>query len=65
MNSKGKIDSDKKSIQEIFTDFWFRIPEYQRNYVWTNDELNELITDIEYAMENNQDGDYFLGSLVL
>lgn len=65
MKSKGKITSEKKTIQDIFSDFWFRIPEYQRNYVWTDDEINELLTDIEFAWSNNSESDYFLGSLVL
>lgn len=65
MKSSGKILTEKKTIKEIFSEFWFRIPEYQRNYVWGDDEINELLNDLDYAMTNNSDGDYFLGSLVL
>lgn len=62
---KGKIESDKVLIKDLFTDFWFRIPEYQRSYVWTEDEVSELINDITYAADNHPGNEYFLGSMVL
>lgn len=63
--SKNKIESQKVTIQQVFKDFWFRIPEYQRSYVWHKDNINELLEDISYAAENNPQSEYFLGSLVL
>lgn len=67
MNSgkKGQIDSAKVVIQEVFSRFWFRIPDYQRAYVWGKDEISELIDDVNHASEHNPDGQYFLGSMVL
>jgi hypothetical protein len=62
---KGQIDSAKIVIGEVFSRFWFRIPDYQRAYVWGKDEISELIDDVNYASEHNQDGQYFLGSMVL
>ena len=63
--SKNKIESEKVTIQKIFKEFWFRIPEYQRSYVWQTDNITELLEDIFFATENNPDSEYFLGSLVL
>ncbi|MGY0035149.1 DUF262 domain-containing protein [Pedobacter sp. NJ-S-72] len=63
--TKHKIESEKVTIQKIFKDFWFRIPEYQRSYVWQTDNITELLEDIFYAAENNSESEYFLGSLVL
>lgn len=62
---KGQIDSAKVLVREIFTDFWFSIPAYQRPYVWGKDEISELIDDVNYASEHNPEGQYFLGSMVL
>lgn len=62
---KGQIDSAKIVIGEVFSRFWFRIPDYQRAYVWGKDEISELIDDVNYASEHNPDGQYFLGSMVL
>ena len=62
---KGQIDSEKVVIQEVFSQFWFRVPDYQRAYVWGKDEISELIDDVNHASEHNADGQYFLGSMVL
>lgn len=62
---KGQIDSDKVVIREVFSDFWFRVPDYQRAYVWGKDEISELIDDVKHASEHNHEGQYFLGSMVL
>ncbi|MCL4536806.1 MAG: DUF262 domain-containing protein, partial [Nitrospirae bacterium] len=62
---KGKIESDKVFIKNIFTDFWFKIPEYQRSYVWGEDQVSELIDDITFAVDNHPEDEYFLGSMVL
>ena len=64
--SNGLIEADKRILQKIFSeDFWFVVPEYQRPYVWQEDNIEELIEDLYYAFENKEDNDYFLGSLVL
>ncbi len=62
---KGQIDSAKVVIQEVFSRFWFRIPDYQRAYVWGKDEIAELIDDVNCARKHNPDGQYLLGSMVL
>ena len=63
--TKNKIESEKVTIQKVFKEFWFRIPEYQRSYVWQPDNITELLEDIFFAAENNPDSEYFLGSIVL
>ena len=63
---KGQIVSDKVKLMDIFSkEFWFVIPEYQRSYVWENDNIMELMDDLVFAYENKPDNEYFLGSLVL
>lgn len=64
--SHGIIDANKEILQKIFSEnFWFVIPEYQRSYVWQEDNVTELAEDLFFAFENKSDSDYFLGSLVL
>ncbi|MBD2627815.1 DUF262 domain-containing protein [Trichormus variabilis] len=60
-----KIVAEKKVIHYIYDDFWFIIPEYQRSYVWKNDNINELLDDLWFAFETKYENEYFLGSLVL
>jgi len=60
-----KIESDKIILNKLFEDFWFLIPEYQRPYVWTPDNVNDLLEDLWFAYEKNPEDEYFVGSLVL
>lgn len=64
MTSRGEIKSEKILVKDIFSRMWFRIPEYQRPYVWGADEVIELLDDLTFAMTEKPDFEYFLGSLV-
>jgi uncharacterized protein with ParB-like and HNH nuclease domain len=59
-----KIESDKLFVKEAFQK-WYRIPEYQRPYVWGGDQVIELLDDVYRARQSNPESQYFLGSLVL
>lgn len=60
---RNEIKTDKIYIKDIFEQ-WYRIPEYQRPYVWEKDEVLDLLDDISYAAVNTPNNDYFLGSFV-
>lgn len=63
---KGQeIETKKVNIIKLFTDFWFRVPEYQRSYVWGQEEIDELLDDLSHAQLANREKEYFLGSVVL
>ena len=64
--TKGLIEANKGILKRIFSDeFWFVVPQYQRPYVWQEDNIQELIEDLYYAFENKENSEYFLGALVL
>ena len=42
----NEIKSEKLYIKDIFKR-WYRIPEYQRPYVWGKDQINDLLDDID------------------
>ena len=64
--TKGLIEANKGILKKIFSEeFWFIVPEYQRPYVWQEENIQELIDDLYYAFENKQNSEYFLGALVL
>ena len=64
--SGKQIASDKITIKDVFAeDMWFNIPDYQRPYVWGEDQISTLLDDISHAAVNTPDSQYFLGSLVL
>ena len=59
----NEIKSEKLYIKDIFKR-WYRIPEYQRPYVWGKDQINDLLDDISFAQQNVDKSEYFLGSIV-
>lgn len=59
------FDPENQTISEIFKcDEIYRIPEYQRQYSWTDEHLEELWEDLytEFTQKNKC---YFLGSIVV
>ncbi len=64
MSNEHEIKSEKILVKDIFSTMWFRIPEYQRPYIWSKDEVNELLDDLAFAQREKPDQEYFLGSFV-
>ena len=58
------IRCEKKILREVFK-LWFRVPEYQRPYVWGTDQVKELLDDTYDAFIANAEAQYFIGSMVL
>lgn len=64
-----QIESGKMFIQNVFGSYnnhemWYKIPEYQRPYVWEDEQVIALLEDISSAQQFTQDSEYFLGSIV-
>ena len=64
MPNENEIKSEKILVKDVFSTMWFRIPEYQRPYIWGKDEINELLDDLTFASKDKPDSEYFLGSFV-
>jgi uncharacterized protein with ParB-like and HNH nuclease domain len=60
----AQIEVDKLFINKVFQK-WYRIPEYQRPYVWGTDQVIELLNDVYQAYQANSQSEYFLGCMVL
>ena len=69
----NEIKYDFIPIKDLFHDKWYKIPEYQRPYVWGKEQVDELLNDIMNEAENlknlrsvdsSAQREYFLGSLV-
>ena len=56
--TKGLIEANKGILKKIFSEeFWFIVPQYQRPYVWQEENIQELIDDLYYAFKkNNREG---------
>jgi uncharacterized protein with ParB-like and HNH nuclease domain len=51
----------KKKITELFNNVNYVVPIYQRNYAWSELQIEQLIEDIL----NNKNENYFLGTLIV
>lgn len=63
MTSTSEIKSEKIVVKDVFK-LWFTVPEYQRPYVWGNDEIHDLLNDLCSALLERANSEYFLGSFV-
>jgi len=64
------IEAREQTVEQLFniSNYQFRIPDYQRPYLWTTDEVSNLLDDIISASpygDTNHHDIYFLGSIVL
>lgn len=66
--SKTNITVNKQTVRELLTGgqrMPFVIPEYQRPYSWSDDEVTTLFEDLwEFSEERGTNENYFLGSVV-
>lgn len=55
----------KKYIKDIFSpEQFYNIPEYQRPYVWGDEQIIALLEDVSKAMDNDINKEYFLGCMI-
>lgn len=62
------IEVNKQTVKELLgsgKNKKFAIPEYQRPYAWTTDQIQTLFDDlVEYTSGEEKDSTYFLGTIV-
>ncbi len=64
------IEAKELQLMRVFSnDYLFEIPEYQRPYAWTTEQVSELLDDLVFAMGKEESIEeippYFLGSIVI
>ena len=60
-----QLVTGKLHVKDIFDKSrFYRIPEYQRPYVWGTRQLIDLLNDISSAMEADLDKEYFIGCMI-
>jgi uncharacterized protein with ParB-like and HNH nuclease domain len=66
MTNLQTFKPDNMTISDLLScDAIYVIPNYQRQYSWAAEELEELWNDLYEAFSNNKDECYFLGSVVV
>lgn len=61
----AKIENHKYSIQEAFRDCFYIVPDYQREYVWTDKEVLQLLEDIDEQIDGGDGREYFIGMVLV
>ena len=55
----AKIEDHKYSIEEAFRECFYIVPDYQREYVWTEKEVHQLLDDIDEQFDAGDDARIF------
>lgn len=63
-NETLQISYDNLNVQSCFKNFYV-VPDYQREYVWEETEVAQLLEDLIEAYAGNPNKQYFLGSIVV
>lgn len=61
----AKIENYRYSIQEAFRDCFYVVPDYQREYVWTEKEVRQLLDDIDEQVDSASEREYFIGMVLV
>jgi len=66
MNDNNNIQIQFKylDLENCFKNFYI-VPDYQREYVWEERQVNQLMSDVYDEFDNNPNKEYFIGSTVV
>lgn len=61
----ARIENHKYSIEEAFRECFYIVPDYQREYVWTDKEVHQLLEDINAQIDAGSTREYFIGTVLV
>lgn len=61
----ARIENHKYSIEEAFRECFYIVPDYQREYVWTDKEVHQLLEDINEQIDAGSTREYFIGMVLV
>ena len=67
VNVATTIEVNKQSVKQLLEtgkEKKFVIPEYQRPYAWSDEQIQTLFDDLAEYTGNNTESTYFLGTIV-
>jgi uncharacterized protein with ParB-like and HNH nuclease domain len=62
LTNGAPVNDDLQTISKMFTEKLFRIPDYQRGYAWTQDQLEDFWSDLRQI---GDEGNHYTGVLTL
>ena len=61
----ARIENHNYSIEEAFRECFYIVPDYQREYVWTDKEVHQLLEDIGEQIDVGTTREYFIGTVLV
>ncbi len=61
----ARIENHKYSIEEAFRECFYIVPDYQREYVWTDKEVHQLLEDVGEQIDASTNREYFIGTVLV
>lgn len=61
----ARIENHKYSIEEAFRECFYIVPDYQREYVWADKEVHQLLEDINEQIDAESTREYFIGTVLV
>jgi len=61
----GKIVDHKYKIEEAFRQCFYIVPDYQREYVWTEKQVTQLLEDVDEQVNGSLNSEYFMGTVLV
>lgn len=59
------IGNFKYSVQQAFRECFYAIPDYQRAYVWEEEQVHQLLEDIDEQFGADTTREYFIGTVLV
>lgn len=59
------IGNYKYSVQQAFRECFYEIPDYQRSYVWQEEQVQQLLEDIDEQFGADASREYFIGTVLV
>jgi hypothetical protein len=61
----ARIENHKYTVSEAFQECFYIVPDYQREYVWTDKEVQQLLEDIDDQIDGGSEKEYFVGMILV
>lgn len=60
-----ELDDQRLWVLKAFSDCKYVVPSFQREYVWDDEEVQELLEDVQDQFLANPSSQYFLGTMIV
>ena len=62
----ARIENHKYTIEQAFRECFYIVPDYQREYVWGEKQVTQLLSDIHEQFDGQSgDSEYFIGTILV